>query len=119
MANNVIVTGEREILARLDAIGKELAGSIKMKALQVGAEVLKAGMERRAPRRKGRLAGSIVIEIEDDIAKIGPSKKAFYGRFQEYGTSRHPAQPFARPTLDEDGGAAVEAVKDELAKALR
>ncbi|MHB1042371.1 MAG: HK97-gp10 family putative phage morphogenesis protein [Eubacteriales bacterium] len=118
MANEKI-TGLKEAIENLNKLGKEVAERAKGSGLIAGARVLQAGMERRAPRRTGKLAGSIMIEIEGETAKIGPSADAWYGKFQEYGTTRQPAQPFARPTLDEDGNAAIKAVGDEIARVIK
>src|SRR5690606_13750740 len=77
-------------------------------ALLAGAEPIREDAVRRAPRRTGFLAGHIITEPvkgRTDQVVIGPTKDAFYGLFQELGTSHHRAQPFLRPAL--------EAKKDE------
>lgn len=34
------------------------------------------------------------------VVKFGPTSKAFYGFFQEFGTAHHPAKPFMQPAID-------------------
>ncbi len=50
---------------------------------------------RDAPVDTGALQGSVYLRLEDDEAVIGsPLKQGFY---QEFGTSRHPPQPWLFP----------------------
>lgn len=119
MADVIRVEGAKALDAALGQLADDMQAEILMMAAEAGAEVLQAGMERRAPRRTGELAGGIGIKVRETAegaeADIGPTKDAFYGMFQELGTVRHAAQPFMRPTLDEDGAAAVT----EVARVLK
>lgn len=46
---------------------------------------------------------------------IGPTTKAFYGMFQEFGTSHNAAKPFLRPAFDENVQRVLDAIRDTLA----
>jgi HK97 gp10 family phage protein len=45
---------------------------------------------------------------------VGPSKLAFYGIFQEYGTVEHPAQAFGRPAFDGSRDEALQILGEGL-----
>ena len=88
------------------AMGLGEAYNAAIEALRAGAEPVKERMRAMAPRAPGApdLADNIGVGVarvgEEAAIAIGPTKNFFYGLFQEEGTSRHGAQPFARPALD-------------------
>lgn len=51
---------------------------------------------------------------------VGPTTKAFYGMFQEFGTARHAAKPFLRPAMDAKAevffGSMRQSLADEIEK---
>jgi HK97 gp10 family phage protein len=85
--------------------------------LRAAGKFLAEGMALRAPRDPHvsgvTLADEIVFQAKVSNTKdtagvqIGPSRRAFYGGFVELGTSTQRAQPFMRPTLDQDGQSAI------------
>jgi len=92
--------------------------------LTQGAAIVRDRAEARAPRRTEQLATTMVVEPvekghESATVAVGPHKDAFYGLFQELGTSTMPAKPFLRPALDESEGEVVETVRQELARQAR
>lgn len=100
----------KNYLKQLDKIGE----SIAEKALKAGAEILRAEIERRAPRstfNKKHLADSIIIsEVIDGNIDIGPHKDFFYAWFHEFGASTMSANPFVEP--------AYLAVKDKIQRVM-
>ncbi len=46
---------------------------------------------------------------------VGPTTKAFYGQFDEFGTSRQAAKPFMRPAWDANWRAVLDGIKTALA----
>jgi HK97 gp10 family phage protein len=124
MSVTITIKGLKELDAALRQLPDEMQASPVRTALKAGAEVLRDGMSRRAPRDPVvagvTLADEIVVVAkvstakDTAVAQIGPSKRAFYGGFQELGTSKMPAQPFMRPTLDEDGQIAIAALAVHL-----
>lgn len=112
--------GTAEVLANLDRYEKRLMNTHLMEAYMDGAELVRADAQARAPRGEtGRLADRMVAEKDTRRrrAVVGPHKDAFYGIFQERGTSRHAAQPFLRPALDNNRRAVFLAIGRELKKA--
>ena len=74
-----------------------------------------AQAEAKAPRGTGQLAGEIDYEVQPErgsvVGYVGVRKgKAFYGYFQELGTSRMPAHPFLRPAVYENAGQIVKLI---------
>jgi HK97 gp10 family phage protein len=65
-------------------------------------------MAALAPHEPGKpdLRDAMVISTSrgqdrnEAAVAIGPTRKGFYGSFQELGTKHHAAQPFVRPALD-------------------
>lgn len=120
--------GGAELAATLRALPTRVSRNVQKEALFAAAEPMRSRMARLAPREPGApdLADNIVISggrggtdkltgLEKAISvAVGPSKGFFYGFFQEFGTSRHGAQPFARPAFDSEAPKAVQA----LARAL-
>jgi HK97 gp10 family phage protein len=111
------IRGLKELDAALSALPDEMQAAPVRAGLKAVGKYLSEGMASRAPRdvvvEGVTLAEEMVFEAKVSMAKdtaaviVGPSKRAFYGRFQEFGTETNAAQPFMRPTLDEDGQGAV------------
>lgn len=96
----------KELERKFNEQGHFMRRQLLTKGTRKGAEVIQAQQELTAPRDTGFLADEILIRIDganssaaEVVAKIGPSQKAFYGLFQEFGTAFHPAQPFIEPSL--------------------
>jgi HK97 gp10 family phage protein len=116
---SVTIKGLKELDAALRALPDEMQAAPVRAGLKAGAKVLADGMSMRAPRDQDREGVTLAEEIVTAtrvsntkgtaVAQIGPSKAAFYGFFQEFGTAHHVAQPFMRPTIDLDGQIAVAA----------
>jgi HK97 gp10 family phage protein len=55
------------------------------------------------------------------VVSVGPTRKAFYGQFQEFGTAHNAPQPFMRPTWDRMHNSLLDMVattlKTEIEKA--
>jgi HK97 gp10 family phage protein len=142
----VTIHWEVEVLGlkELDQALKELPTALQKTVLTKGVEraggVIQQGMVRRVTRaavhrieRRGQrypkpLFEEIKVRVRVDrdgdvVALVGPSKKAFWGRFVELGTRSQPARPFMRPALDEDGQLAVTAfatgAREELETVVR
>lgn len=114
--------GLDEVLKNLNRLGFNIADNLES-AAKAGAKVYQSGMKDRAPKDGLTLEESITIEVvdkdDDEVnLRIGPSQKAFYGRFHEDGTSKMNARPFVRPTIDEDSNAAFEATEKALRKVV-
>lgn len=118
--------GMPELREALKRLGSALKMEVIQEALMKGAEPIRAAAAQKAPRRTGTLAEEMIAAHSTEwgryargareavAVRIGPSKKAFYGKFQELGTRRHAAQPFLRPAFDERKDEAMGIIRDEL-----
>lgn len=144
--SDVTVVGLQELGAKLDKMFKDTAKKAIRKAIAPAAEVYRREIRAKAPVRqevgatgfrktgkgkKNRQPGYLKAHIGRTIkansdgslsAFVGPTKSAFYGRFQEYGTSHQPARPFMRPVFDSKTEEAekvfAETLKTEIEKEL-
>ncbi len=125
MAGTVRITvkGDKELMRRLRALPGATAGLYLNKAISAGAELVALEASQRAPRRTGRLASHIDVDLVKEgglsaEVAVGPGKPAWYGIFPEIGTKQAPAQPYLRPALDESKGDVERAISGVLRQSL-
>lgn len=122
--------GGDELARELNALPAKVARQTQLDALKAAAEPIRAAMQADAPvdlvsRHQEQLYESMTISTVradgDQSAEIavGPSRRVFWGLFQEYGTVHHSAQPFARPAFDAHRGTALRLIGQRLWDALR
>ena len=118
--------GGRELAETLLSLPKALSYRVLIEGLKDAAEPMRSAMARNAPQEPGApdLKENIGISVASRIGSteggrweareegqaavaVGPTKHFFYGLFQEYGTSRHGAQAFARPAFDSEAPKAL------------
>ncbi len=117
------IQGLDELLKKLDALPYAVSKLVVARALRKGAEPIRAEAEREAPFLSGRLQQEEVITVGEQtateaIAKIGPSKKAFYGLFQELGTAHQTPQKFLEPAFEAKVSEATQLIGEELAAGI-
>lgn len=126
------IEGGREMARTLEQMEASMSRRVQIAALKEAAVPMKDRMEELAPRGNPsdpnlyeEIAVSAVTgedERETAVA-VGPSRRAFYGSFQEladeYGGVHHPAQPFARPAFDLEAKNSLDILVDELWWTLR
>lgn len=85
-----------------------------------GADRLLRGMQRRVAVDSGELRDSLGIEIttHGDTAEVSIQAGTDHAEANEFGTHDMAAQPFMRPTMDEDGPRAIEDVSSAVGRAL-
>lgn len=118
--------GGDELAAALDALSTRITKRLLIEALTEAAEPLRSRARRIAPRAPG--PPDLADHIETMTLRggyegspavvVGPTKEVFYGSFQEFGTSRHGAQPFMRPAFDTEAAGAIEVIKAALWREL-
>lgn len=106
--------GGADLARKLGELPRRVSLPIQKAALLEAAEPMRVRMSELAPHEPGApdLRAAMVIspvrassrsdvirETETAVA-VGPSRDAYYGLFQEFGTVHHGAQPFARPAFD-------------------
>lgn len=121
------VEGLAQLEKQLKELSGELANKALKKASMAGAEVFRKEASLRAPVgpdrtiKHGKKAGKLAKHLFESIfkkvfkekksvfdgftsgtvwVKIGWRKKAFWGMFNEFGTSKMPAHPFMRVAFD-------------------
>jgi HK97 gp10 family phage protein len=100
--------GGAELGRALGSLSQRVSRGIQREALKDAAEPMRKEMSMLAPVEAGKpdLRDTMTIsnargtDAQEVAVAVGPSKAGFYGSFQEFGTSRHGAQPFARPAFD-------------------
>lgn len=109
-------------LEDLAAAGKDVDAAAA-KAIQAGQDIALEGMQERVPKDTRNLEQHLVkTEVQQDgnfiygeVGLLGADKDTTrYGNAQEYGTSDMPAQPYIRPTMDEDKTEIRAAMRDVL-----
>lgn len=125
------IEGSADLKAVLRAVDRETSGTALLVAVDKGGQVLEGAMSSLAPRsargsrghQPGFLADNIGREVQRLTGRkaqvaVAPKKEAFYGMFQEIGTSDMAPQPFMRPALDATVDAIVDAVAVELRRVV-
>ena len=121
--------GMQELIDKVNKLG--LKGEvIKRKTLDKAGDLVKASMEKKAPRSKiskKHMADNIkVSDIKNengvDFVNIGPNKgdnsEFFYSKFTEFGTSKIPAQHWAENSILENKKKINETIMEELQRGL-
>lgn len=132
------IEGLKELEKVLAQLPKSLHGKVLGAAVREGAKEIQSEAQRQAPIgkashqvgkkgrksyivsvRPGHLKRNVKIRVTKSTGAearsyVYVSFKAFYGRFLEYGTRHHIAQPFMRPAWDAKREAAARKIGDEL-----
>jgi HK97 gp10 family phage protein len=123
MANFVL--GAKDLERVLNQLPEAVAKKVAVNGLKAGGRVLVKGMKHRARRRTGQLADSPVVSSSKKSTKgqahaVVGFKKPVSRRVHltEFGTEHSRAFPFIRPTLDEDGAAAIKAIGENMGKGV-
>lgn len=120
------IEGAKELDRVLKRLPKKIRGKVLRQALMAGARVIRKAMRQRAPVRTGKLQMSIAARRDRGAerggasvaVKVGPLGRGFYGMFIEFGTSRQPARPWARPAFEESKNEALDKTGGQLGKAI-
>jgi HK97 gp10 family phage protein len=120
---NLSMKGLERYLEDLTAAGANV-DECADRALAAGGDVALEGMQRRAPEDTGNLKGKLAASAPETdgnlhVVRIGlaadvDAETARYGNAQEYGTASMPAQPYVRPTFDEDKSKISGAMRSQL-----
>lgn len=91
--------------------------------MRQGANVVRDEIRATARVRTGNLKRNIRTrersEQDGDMRfAVEVTRRAFYGRFLEYGTSKMSAKPFMRPAAENKTEEAVTLMRDALSQAI-
>ena len=110
ISGSIKYEGGRELDAALKQLSARVSRRLLIEGLTESAEPMRDRMEDLAPRDPETpfdLKENIVIQrslgqdAQEAAVIVGPTKRAYYGGLQEFGTAHHAAQPFARPAFDQ------------------
>lgn len=126
------VDGFDQVLKAIERMGslpgERVEGILLAAALPMAADMSSRAVRSAEPRSKdrgkprpaGHMADSIkprpVDEERAGIVRVtvGPGRPYYWARFVEFGTSKMPARPFARPAYDDGKEAAALAIQHGL-----
>jgi HK97 gp10 family phage protein len=119
--------GGTELAANLAKLSERVSKRVQRQALREAAEPMRERMSDLAPHEPGKpdlremmaVSNARGEDIKETAVAVGPTLKGFYGSFQEFGTSRHGAQPFARPAFDQTAAHSLRILSSELWDALK
>lgn len=118
---HVVVEGIDDLYAACRKL-KGDARNEALNAVRASARAVKSEMLKRVPVNTGHLKSVITSRSDKHniIADVGPrsGNKAHYGYWQEFGTSKMKAQPFARPAADKEREKFPQRLRKALKRAL-
>lgn len=95
----------------------------KPKIINPGTAAFAAAMKEGATRAEAAAAARAANQAAGGqgrsvITSVGPTKSAFYGAFQEFGTRFHPPKPFMRPAWDALKSSMLETIAKVLGEEI-
>ncbi len=114
-----------KFIDRLHDLSYTARQTVLMTAVRQGGRLIQEEIEHLAPRGTGKLRANIGLSIvrptdTQAVARIGPAKTAFYGKFPEIGTKfQHPStyiNPAFERKLDEAFAVALYVLVQGLEK---
>jgi HK97 gp10 family phage protein len=83
------------------------------------ADAMKSGSSRSQAAEAAHVANSVAGGAgRRAVVQVGPTHRAFYGLFQEFGTAHNPPHPFMRPAWDEVGPQIPGMIRDDLTQEI-
>ena len=141
------ITGDKQLIAKLERLSSELRGKTLERALVAGALIIQNDAKRKAPYLTGNLRRSIHIGGHDDLnpdagnivdrsgnrvpnpvvsattVAVYVGTDVNYAAAVEFGSKTQRAQPYLRPAMDENQAAVgkeiADALKDLIEAAVR
>lgn len=134
--------GAKDLNKALAALGPETATKAGASASRKAANIMRVAVKDAAPRGTqpskktwrtkdgvqkeadyGRLHENIKTRKQKSkkahtIRYIVSTENAFWGRFSEFGTEHEPARPWFGPAIEQIAGKVVDALSDELGRAI-
>lgn len=114
-----VVKGMDDLLRKLGDLQLTEAKKVIARALRkAGAPIARRAGEL-APVDTGRLRAEQLITVREQsateaILRVGPSRRAFYGLFQELGSAHHSPQPFLKRAFDETKDEAEQIIRESI-----
>lgn len=119
------VEGLDELENGLLELEPKKARSAMREAMDFAGDFMRVSMALLAPSASGFLARHIVSKItlsgknDEATLSVGPSKEAYYGQFDEFGSIHNkPPQPFIRPAFEQNKDKWLDVFATKLRDAL-
>lgn len=123
------IEGLKELDTALKELPKATARNVLLRTLKKVGEPISKDAARLAPddpatggkdlKNSIRVLSVPAKERESHVeVAVGPTTKAFWGLFQEFGTPHHGPQPFMRPAWDGGVMRALNEIKRTLAEEI-
>lgn len=116
MASGATIRGDDELVRKLQALARKATPAQARAALMAGGLPIQTAAAQKAPVDTGTLQRSIHTETAETsngaVARVGTNVE--YSLDQEFGTSRHRAQPYLRPAYDERKSDALREIERVL-----
>jgi len=123
MAESIRLEGFKSLSRALDKLPDRLAAKVIRSATLSGAGIIRKEARNRVSVDDGVLKKSISSKIKEKTTtsvtySVGPTNKAFYGTFLEFGTENIRPQPFLRPAFDEKKNEAAKKIEERIMKGI-
>jgi|SRR5215510_12151072 len=120
-----VLEGIDELDDKLKGLDLAVRRKMLMTALKENVEPVRAGTAQRAPVLTGRLSREQIIATVPSqstaqvaVVRTGPSRKAFYGTFQEFGTRFISEQPSLGPSYEANKEEVLKRTSEDFKKAV-
>lgn len=118
------VIGGSKLRGLAQLIKRALPAAARREIIAKNLEPVVAVMKSYAPKRTGKSAEAIQVEVLDGVADeaavaIGVGKKGFALRFSEYGTPTQKAAPAIRPAWESMKAQVRDGIARDTAEAFR
>lgn len=123
MPDDIQLLNFKSLDRALKTLPGKVAGKVIRSATLSGAGIIRKEARRRVSVDDGTLKKSISSKLKDKsdthvTYSVGPTNKAFYGTFLEFGTEHIRPQPFLRPAFDEKKNEAAKKIEERLMKGI-
>ena len=117
---STVIKGLNETLASIDLFGIKAIQNIE-RQIELSAKNIEADAKQGAPIDTGRLRAKIKAtinkkELSAKVTYMG-KKRAYYGKFIEFGTKNRAAKPFLGPAWDREKDSFINGVTAATNKA--
>lgn len=116
-----VLLGLEKLESEVGSLALRVRRKLLTKVTKIGAESIRAEMERTAPRLTGHLSEREIISVRASessadvvIVRIGPAKDAFYGVWEEFGSIHNVPDPFVEPSFEAKYPLALKVASNEF-----
>jgi HK97 gp10 family phage protein len=114
--------GARQMDKVLAGLPRKIRGRVLSNAVMGAAGVIQRAAKQTAPVAGGTLKAEIVRRRRRGgngvTVQVGPTRDAFWGMFQEFGTKHHAPRPWLRPAFEENKAEALDKMGKSLGRAI-